>query len=160
MSNFITLADIQPWFPVSVNLDEDAANAYITAAQEFALRNVLGDDLYDALVVDWGSSPIPARMIAILPSIKQYLAFATLSEIAVVHGTAITRYDIVQKQTDFSDTLNDYRRGTFGKTMEGRRAEMERRLVKFIYDNRADYPEFAYGDGPGMPPRPVGFFTS
>jgi len=58
-SKLISLADIQQFWPISSNIDEDKINAGITRAQQADLQDILGSPLYYELIEDFTSDENP-----------------------------------------------------------------------------------------------------
>ena len=146
----ITLSEIQERQPVSTNIDPGTLNPYILMAQNFGLRQLMGDDLYNRVVTEVSGGSPSAGVVALEPYYVEYLAYKVSALLFNFSSTQITRTGITRKTTTVSEPVDVEEMRRMQGTMDSFAATAGEYLLKFVCDNIGDYPE-ANTNTLGMP---------
>jgi hypothetical protein len=124
MTPLITLADIRLYRPdVTLNMDEDRVRAYIIGAQEFSVKDVIGQALFLALTTGYTSSPQEERMVKLMDGdnykpcnseydvrfegLKPAIVYYSVARMLTMQPGNVTRFGVVQKRNPDSEPLQE-----------------------------------------------------
>ncbi len=140
MEHLITLTDFDAYRHLTVNLDTlERLEPFVLESQRMDLEPVLGEALYDLL---WNNVGDAGIYDALLVKVKPFLVYCTLVRFLRSHSVHITRYGIVKKTNEHSEPLGVSELKEFIDRVLNGSAYYQKKLVKFIEDNIADYPDF------------------
>ncbi len=155
MTLLISLSDFTPYKAISSNINATKKlEPYILEAQEFDLRPILGEELYNALVADFELSP-PLQTYADLfngctwtiaghtykhDGLVPALCYFAYARYKLNSNTEDTAFGTVVKRNNESEPASEKqvnRQSDQART--GAMAYMNR-VIKFLDDNSTDYP--------------------
>lgn len=158
MKLLINLANIREWRPIATQIPADRINPYIQEAQQFDLKQLLGDALYADFLAKYDVSGDPqyANYQALLkggtytygavtlenPGLIPFLVYMTLARFYNNNQVNATRYGLVSKLAEESEAV-DWR-GIAAAVAELRanaRAFADD-LTKFLGTMQTSYPLF------------------
>jgi hypothetical protein len=146
MTLLITLANIQAVKSISLNVNESKQlTPYIQEAQNFDLRELLGDEFYLALLADFVASPslvdysflfkggsyVHGNDTYYMDGIKQYLIYCTYARYLSNSNVISTATGLVHKTNQYSERVNE--------TTIARLVSQSRSGATFIENNIKDY---------------------
>lgn len=122
MKLLINLANIREWRPIATQIPADRINPYIQEAQQFDLKQLLGDALYVDFLAkyDVTGDPQYANYQALLkggtytyggvtlenPGLIPFLVYMTLARFFNNNQVNATRYGLVNKLVDESEVVD------------------------------------------------------
>jgi hypothetical protein len=145
MTLLITLANIQAVKSISNVNESKQLTPYIQEAQNFDLRELLGDEFYLALLADFVSSPslvdynfifnggsyVHGNDTYYMDGIKQYLIYCTYARYLSNSNVISTATGLVHKTNQYSERVNE--------TTIARLVSQSRSGATFIENNIKDY---------------------
>ncbi len=138
-----TPADVIKWRKIPADMPAENFASYAYTAQQTYLWGELGD-LYPVLIAAVDAAPataLPARFVALLPYVKEYLANRILQDMAADHGFIFDSWAIVNKTTDSSTPLTQEDREKLIAKFRTQADQQLTHLHRFINDNQANYTE-------------------
>ena len=151
----IQLSDINEFWPLTKNFDQDKTNANILRAQQADLQPILGSPLYYAFIEDFDGSTFRTAIYQDLFNGTEYVyktdtiyfrgirpllaAFAynrtvDTSKVNIVRGGAVVY------QVDESDIATDAQVRATKRKAYTDASRLEGELIKFLNENRSIYP--------------------
>jgi len=145
MALLITLANIQAVKSISNVNESKQLTPYIQEAQNFDLRELLGDEFYLALLADFVASPslvdysfifnggsyVHGNDTYYMDGIKQYLIYCTYARYLSNSNVISTATGLVHKTNQYSERVNE--------TTISRLVSQSRSGATFIENNIKDY---------------------
>jgi len=145
MTLLITLANIQAVKSISNVNESKQLTPYIQEAQNFDLRELLGDEFYLALLADFVASPslvdysfifnggsyVHGNDTYYMDGIKQYLIYCTYARYLSNSNVISTATGLVHKTNQYSERVNE--------TTISRLVSQSRSGATFIENNIKDY---------------------
>lgn len=162
MTPLITIADIRTYCKdVSTHLDDNAVNPYIIEAQVVELRNLMGVKFFSLFM----SEITEQRMIDIrdgktyqideieinYQGLKPFLAYHAYARLIQKHGMQVTRFGLVQKESEYSSNVDSKTVATHATDARTIARVYEDDFKLFMEENADTYPEwetFCKKDGP------------
>lgn len=139
MRLIITTEDISTYRDLTSNIPTKRITPFIREAQEFDLRNLLGVELYDKVVDDISPLNYPNLDAYLIPCLS-YWAYARFVK---NNRATMTSNGVVFKNVDGSVQASDQAVGYLITDANEAAANYANRLVDYLNDNVADYPEWA-----------------
>tara|TARA_R110000772_G_scaffold211071_1_gene321748 strand:+ start:204 stop:779 length:576 start_codon:yes stop_codon:yes gene_type:complete len=160
---FISEETIKNSTTINGNVDVEMLLPYIKVAQDIHVQQVLGTDLYDKLQVDiegtGGASLTGNYKILVDTYIQPLLIHYSLYECLPFLSYKIMNKDIVRKisETSSSASLEDikYIRNIVLNTAQF----YTQRLIDYICNNSANFPEYNTNSNGDMSPSKEGYFN-
>jgi len=157
---FISEETIKKSTTVNGNVDAELLLPYIKVAQDIHVHQLLGTDLYDKLQSDiTGDSVAGAYKTLLDDYIQPVLIHYSLYECLPFLSYKIMNKDIVRKisETSTSASLEDivYMRDIIKNTAE----YYAQRLVDYIVNNTASFPEYSSNSGADISPTKEAYFS-
>lgn len=120
------------------NFDEGyIKDRYIEAAQLNHIRPVLGGDFYDLVVAS------PDSYSALLPYIKDALAFYVVMEALPLIHVHLTSRGVVTNSSDYSTVAGRDHRADLEKSLMKWGEEFTDKMVRYLDDNSSTYTDWA-----------------
>ena len=148
-TKLITLADISAVKSISLNTNEvKQINPHILEAQNFDLRDLIGDEFYLDLIANIGDYTLLFNGGTYthngkgyyLDGIKQYLVYCTYARYTANSGIIATPTGMVAKTSQYSDQVSEK---TIARIVEQARSGAsfcENSIRLFLDRKRVDYP--------------------
>lgn len=150
----ITLEDIVEFKPLSINMNvAKGLDSYIIEAQEFDIRDVLGDPLYLAML---GDAPLFANPIYDKlfkgcdyvfeglnyqqSGVKASLIYFTYARYLVNANQTPTAFGMVQKKNDYSDPISDKQLAIKIQQAKSGAMAYQNKYVEYLNRFSNDYP--------------------
>ena len=155
MALLITLANIQAVKSISLNVNESKQlTPYIQEAQNFDLRELLGDEFYLALLADFTASPslvdysfmfnggsyVHGNDTYYMDGIKQYLIYCTYARYLSNSNVISTATGLVHKTNQYSERVNETTISRLVSQSRSGATFIENNIKDYLCRNSADYP--------------------
>ena len=157
---FISEESIKSSTTINGNVDAELLLPYIKVAQDIHIHQLLGTDLYEKLQSDITGSSVAGAYATLLDNyIQPVLIHYSLYECLPFLSYKIMNKDIVRKisETSTAASLEDivYIRDIVKNTAEFYAS----RLVDYIKNNSASYPEYNSNSGGDLSPTKEAYFS-
>lgn len=139
---FITAEDIKKRSPMGGNVDTDKYLQSVAAAQSTELLPILGSDLMDRIKLEIETVITPEITILLDDYIKDFLVNATVSLYALTANYQLTNGGISTYRPDNGNVVSTDEVIRLTNQMDQYRNHYGQLLIKFLSDNRGDYPEW------------------
>lgn len=151
-TKLITLANIQAVKSISLNINESKQlNPYILEAQNFDLRELLGDTFYLDLIADFptltkysllfnGGQYTYQNENYYVDGIKQFLVYSTYARYIVNSGVISTATGMVAKTNQYSEKVDEKTIMRLSTQARSGATFCEENIVKFLERNKSTYP--------------------
>jgi hypothetical protein len=139
MRLIITTEDIGTYRDLTTNIPTKRVTPFIREAQDLDLRNLLGPDLYNKVVEDTSPLNYPLLDAYLVPC----LCYWTYSRFVKNNRATMTSNGVVFKNTDGSVQANDTAVSMLITDANEAAANYANRLVEYLNNNVALYPEWA-----------------
>jgi hypothetical protein len=156
-TKLITLANIQDVKSISLNVNETKQlSPYILEAQNFDLRELLGDAFYLDLIADFTALPSLDKYdllfnggqytyqneIYYLDGVKQYLVYSTYARYLANSNVISTATGLVHKTNQYSDKVEEKTIARLVSQARSGATFCEENIKKYLERNKASYPLF------------------
>lgn len=156
-TKLITLANIQAVKSISLNINESKQlNPYILEAQNFDLRELLGDTFYLDLIADFIALPSLTKYSLLfnggeytyqnekyyLDGIKQFLVYSTYARYVVNSGVISTATGMVAKTNQYSEKVDEKTIMRLSTQARSGATFCEENIIKYLERNKSSYPLF------------------
>jgi hypothetical protein len=155
----IALSDIQEFWPISDNIDEDKINASILRAQQIDLERVLGPPLYHAFIEDYNGTSFDTAIYQTLfdgtnyayngqdiyfRGVRHLLSVYAYVRIIESHKINVVRAGVTVKVVEESETAEDFQVRAVKRRALDDAIRLEKDLLQYLHTNRTSYPLFKY----------------
>ena len=155
MSNLITISDFSPYRNLSANIGSEKIDPYVTEAQEFDLKPILGRALYYDFIQGMEASPQEELYTELFegkdytdPDTNSTIHFSGIKPMLIYYSYAriipnlnkhATNFGFIEKENPYSNPVQD--KGLFLSVSQARNAAEAYKveLIKFLDDNYSDY---------------------
>jgi hypothetical protein len=153
-TKLITLANIQDVKSISLNVNETKQlSPYILEAQNFDLRELLGDAFYLDLIADFPTLTLYSELfnggqytyqneVYYLDGIKQYLVYSTYARYLANSNVISTATGLVHKTNQYSDKVEEKTISRLVSQARSGATFCEENIKKYLERNKSSYPLF------------------
>lgn len=138
----ISPSDIRTYRTLSINIPDERIEPFILEAQNFDLRKVTGQDLFDKLVED--ISPVN------YPELKQryvgFLAYRAYWRLLTHNQITVTAAGVVYKTNEFSQQVPVAELSAIKNSVLDGSKIYEQDFIDYMNDNASSYPEWTASD--------------
>ena len=127
------------------NIDEAKLNPCILDAQDYKLRETLGDELYNKILLDYFGGNLSGYYLTLYNDyIKRFLVSQSAVEFLLIAGYQVTNGGIYKHVPQNSQTVGTVAENSLVKNMKMKAEVGEERLLRYLCLNLAEFPEYVY----------------
>jgi hypothetical protein len=174
MKLIISIDNIREFRPIAKDIPEDRILPYIREAQQYELKQLLGDALYYDFLLrfdnqadgkyndyqallngksyPWGVQTIEH------PGLIPYMSYHTLSKFYTGNPLNVTKYGIVTKIADQSEAIDARVLAAEVAALKSNALADQADIIKYLTNNGTLYPLYVFQDGSALGQNSVGFF--
>lgn len=156
-TKLISASDFNPYKTLSINVNAvKKVDPFILEAQEFDLKNLMGDSFYYDLIKDFNNSPSLSKYYDLFngstyicdgneiyqSGIKAVLIYLSYSRYVAVSNIEATAFGTVHKKEEFSEPVSESTIKRLKDQAYSGALEYWQGVEKFIKSNFNDYPLF------------------
>ena len=127
------------------NIDEDKLNPCILDAQDYKLRETLGDTLYNKVLDDYFNGVLSGYYLTLYNDyIKRFLISQSAVEFLLIAGYQVTNGGIYKHVPQNSQVADLTEENNLVKNQKMKAEVNEERLLRYLCLNLANFPEYVY----------------
>lgn len=174
MKLIISIENIYEFRPLAKDIPTDRILPYIREAQQYDLKQLLGDALYvdflsrydqtlDSMYTAYqellnGKNYVSGTITIEHPGLIRYMAYSTLARFYNNNQINAVKYGLVQKLGEQSQQLDTKAVQSAIAELRSNALSEQADIIKFLNANGTTYPLFAYNDGSALGQNGARFF--
>jgi hypothetical protein len=130
-------------------LETATVQGWVTRAQEYQLRSLLGEALWAECLTQYAGTP-SAPYAALEPYLTAFVVSQVMSRYLADNGTNLDRFGVEKKTTPYSSVLDRTDANRAESIWDSDNDTDRARLRKYLDDNVSDFPEWTDSDSCGL----------